>query len=182
MRPASCLDTDLCVTFQLTHPSRGATQRKIRYLNPKYISTHTPLAGCDFGVKDITSAEMHFNSHTPRGVRQKSASCWQLVDEDFNSHTPRGVRHTIRVSPYYKKIISTHTPLAGCDSGLFLLGIIRIISTHTPLAGCDVSIGARGCRSGDFNSHTPRGVRLMYPFAFVFRQSISTHTPLAGCD
>ena len=78
--------------------------------------------------------------------------------------------------------ISTHTPHAGCDEILRALKAEQEISTHTPHAGCDpiksLSAGTdlkfqlthpmRGATlnvsidyliSGDFNSHTPCGVR-----------------------
>ena len=55
--------------------------------------------------------------------------------------------------------ISTHTPLAGRDSGKASRCRLQKISTHTPLAGRDLN------------------------FIFLlFKNSISTHTPLAGRD
>ena len=56
-------------------------------------------------------------------------------------------------------VISTHTPLAGCDPSFVLAQTSQLISTHTPLAGCDYLLALK-CK----------------------QNSISTHTPLAGCD
>ncbi len=126
-----------CVGFQLTHPSRGATAcRGTRVYEI-----------CDF------------NSHTPRGVRL-SPFCTKDAFSNFNSHTPRGVRRHARQQVFVIFLISTHTPLAGCDFKFFLYNItILIISTHTPLAGCDLLAGMLISISVNFNSHTPRGVR-----------------------
>ncbi len=82
---------------------------------------------------------------------------------------------------------------------------IELISTHTPLAGCDLrGEYPAGNHYGDFNSHTPRGVRpsccpssasnMLFQLTHPSRgattalglmdeiSDISTHTPLAGCD
>ena len=124
--------------FQLTHPSRGATPKSPSIARLSWISTHTPLAGCDLSFREVFQPYFYFNSHTPRGVRHA-----QTCPDSRRLH------------------ISTHTPLAGCDT----LKLVRIaavyifqlthpsrgatyrlhcamflltyISTHTPLAGCD---------------------------------------------
>ncbi len=57
--------------FLLTHPSRGATINRKFFTYQLYISTHTPLTGCNryfvIGVKQ----EIHFYSHTPHGVQHQ---------------------------------------------------------------------------------------------------------------
>ncbi len=119
----------------------------------------------------------------------------------FNSHTPRGVRPVSARSMYSLTIISTHTPLAGCDAGAFpTAGRLDNISTHTPLAGCDAPCGqcraakrsfqlthpSRGATSNveieiksplDFNSHTPRGVRPLCVGADLHHAYFNSHTP-----
>ncbi len=56
------------------------------------ISTHTPLAGCDWEMIFDSVRYAHFNSHTPCGVRLKYLLENEIIARDFNSHTPCGVR------------------------------------------------------------------------------------------
>ena len=100
--------------FQLTHPTRGATAKMLLPLIYGLISTHTPHTGCDQIACYSVSTFLHFNSHTPHGVRL-IATCdtynvatfqlthptrgatflkvyFQLLQLNFNSHTPHGVR------------------------------------------------------------------------------------------
>ncbi len=123
--------------FLLTHPLRGATDYRHRLIICSYISTHTPLAGCNRLAIRLAIFNKDFYSHTPCGVQQ--LHCQMTKNTDF---------------------ISTHTPLAGCNSssnrnegrsGRFLLThplrgatiytrcirTLHRISTHTPLAGCN---------------------------------------------
>ncbi len=146
------------------------------------ISTHTPLAGCDEIPAGQFPRWCHFNSHTPRGVRPAAQDFISKIG-NFNSHTPRGVRLALGNNRKMKKrfqlthpsrgatqrsnfsaagsLISTHTPLAGCDlKRRVVLGMYGGISTHTPLAGCDPQIPRSLDHGKHFNSHTPRGVRL----------------------
>ncbi len=125
--------------FQLTHPSRGATWvcPVCGCITP--ISTHTPLAGCDSGARSVLNLVLDFNSHTLRGVRQR-----------FNNY------HII------SDCISTHTPLAGCDVVAWGSGMPRVSFQLThPSRGATSAAAIIAYCIGDFNSHTPRGVRLM---------------------
>ncbi len=124
-----------------------------------WISTHTPLTGCNIlDIRDEKTAK-HFYSHTPHGVQHNSM-------QDGN----------------IQRNISTHTPLTGCNGNKYSVSIVNMsfllthpsrgatnlsdnindyknISTHTPLTGCNVK------------KDTPRQVAV-----------ISTHTPLTGCN
>ena len=55
--------------------------------------------------------------------------------------------------------ISTHTPHAGCDTGLPDFQPDSPISTHTPHVGCDCVYWRFCFAIVNFNSHTPCGVR-----------------------
>ena len=100
--------------------------------------------------------------------------------------------------------ISTHTPLAGRDSGSaayagrcrkFLLTrpsrdvtrkgqkqvTKKLISTHTPLAGRD-SIALLIIALTSISTHTPLAGRDFMITGIVITIKISTHTPLAGRD
>ncbi len=143
-----------------------------------FISTHTPLAGCDDPF--LTSNFLPF--------------LFQLT------HPSRGATKR-NISAARDPIISTHTPLAGCDRNILVMSASYIyISTHTPLAGCDKicpgawgtisafqlthpSRGATSVRDGsptvfiDFNSHTPRGVRQHKEVTHNGKIHFNSHTP-----
>ncbi len=75
-------------------------------------------------------------------------------------------------------MISTHTPLAGCDVYSIACWSRRAhFNSHTPRG---VRLQARKGRPGigDFNSHTPRGVRLKQsPLWFTVMINFNSHTP-----
>ncbi len=58
--------------------------------------------------------------------------------------------------------ISTHTPREGRDDFYRLDAILRHISTHTPREGRDFSTTTASRKARNFNSHAPRGARLMF--------------------
>ncbi len=106
-----CLMNDRISTHT---PLAGCDHNLYTHVYYEYISTHTPLAGCDPRIRRCKGSDKHFNSHTPRGVRQQDGVVCLMNDR-----------------------ISTHTPLAGCDHNLYTHVYYEYISTHTPLAGCD---------------------------------------------
>ena len=76
--------------FLLTHPSRGATHYYFCNAAQTFISTHTPLTGCNgkFRVPDTNAS--NFYSHTPHGV-QLNARPQHLLDILFLlTHPSRG--------------------------------------------------------------------------------------------
>ena len=70
VRPCSSARCVHGITFQLTHPTRGAT-------------------GASF---EKSMSKVDFNSHTPHGVRLTSQLLPYSNQCNFNSHTPHGVR------------------------------------------------------------------------------------------
>ena len=144
------------------------------------ISTHAPLARCDTNPAAYGANKKDFNSRTScevrpiRRVGKQHVNLFQLTHllrgatggavlppadtQDFNSRTscevrPRPPAYTGRPS------ISTHAPLARCDTLTVSPSLRSMISTHAPLARCDLFTGHCGPPT-----------------------SISTHAPLARCD
>ena len=78
--------------------------------------------------------------------------------------------------------ISTHAPLARCDSFRRIHLPQMQISTHAPLARCDCSNGVSCRDDSDFNSRTSCEVRRTGIALCSGRNPISTHAPLARCD
>ena len=56
--------------FLLTHPSRGATMLVLLAFSLIWISTHTPLTGCNRQAWMMLFILLNFYSHTPHGVQQ----------------------------------------------------------------------------------------------------------------
>ena len=100
----------------------------------------------------------NFYSHAPRGARHQPNKQY-LNGLIFLLTRPSRGATKIKYLADIKKLISTHTPLAGRDRFRTESGETLSISTHTPLAGRD--------RTGSI------------PEKF---SQISTHTPLAGRD
>ena len=129
------------MTFQSTHPLRGATPINSAIALLICISIHAPLAGCDITIRIIHPQSQYFNPRTPCGVRQISTASSQTASTFQSTHPLRG---------------ATDDPDAAVQGGE--------ISIHAPLAGCD-RVGCCGhLRFRDFNPRTPCGVRLS-PFA-----------------
>ncbi len=144
------------------------------------ISTHTPLTGCNGYWNKIRVDFPDFYSHTPHGVQQCKTERG-LIDENFYSHTPHGVQQNAEICLLCTKgfllthpsrgatksiiqykyffVISTHTPLTGCNNILYWKGWWRYISTHTPLTGCNTEDCLMVNENIDFYSHTPHGVQ-----------------------
>ena len=170
-----------CVSFQSTHPVRGATStcshlvRSTFYFNPRtpcgvrrewfsgmstsaLISIHAPRAGCDLETEEENSRIL-ISIHAPRAGCDASARSVGPSLSHFNPRTPCGVRR-LRV---------------------LLLRRGRSISIHAPRAGCDDVIMTRAIRLTNFNPRTPCGVRLEGK-PVVVGGYISIHAPRAGCD
>ena len=169
------------LTFQSTHPLRGATNRMVCVGHGVGISIHAPLAGCD-ERRALQPSRKRISIHAPL------AGCDTAYEQAHEA----------------KYGISIHAPLAGCDIYLYPLSATIRISIHAPLAGCDVELAGRitlqlnfnprtpcGVRlqiglgvggQHDFNPRTPCGVRPAWAVQLPCPAQISIHAPLAGCD
>jgi len=132
MRPSHCLRPVNTGKFQLTHPTRDATDSDGGDGGNGSISTHAPHAGCDPGLKKINwnytpfqlthptrdatpfiahpaFAEQYFNSRTPRGMRRRRGTMWTNL-KNFNSRTPRGMRLIANVRSKHNSDFNSRTP------------------------------------------------------------------------
>ena len=121
-----------------------------------------------------------FNPRAPCGARHRP--CRPLgTASDFNPRAPCGARRSGKVVYHPQVRISTHAPLAGCDTFLPDSLILIDISTHAPLAGRDNKRG-KATQDDKISTHAPlagrdRGFCNNYRYI-----QISTHAPLAGRD
>ena len=170
-----------CLQFQLTHPTRGATQNTISSSSSSVISTHTPHTGCDMKSAETSIKSLLFQlTHPTRGatLHDETPLCvclFQLTHPtrgatavhhrnytmfpNFNSHTPHGVRRGRSNSPSdFFQFQLTH-PTRGATGSTDKNRTKIFISTHTPHTGCDT----KGLKKKN-------------------AKCISTHTPHTGCD
>ena len=169
--------------FQLTHPTRGATARSLVTAQFRvHFNSHTP-----HGVRQITRLNVlickNISTHTPHtGCDNHRKRLSRQGYPNFNSHTPHGVRHMLLLLHLRLQHFNSHTP-----HGVRLLNLICcvacvIISTHTPHTGCDQIICSDFRRQHKFQlTHPTRGATQMLEVT-VPLLAISTHTPHTGCD
>ena len=136
VRPRQNMDSRTVVTFQSTHPLRGATCAAGLTQAALAISIHAPLAGCDTSLALTLAVRMAFQS----------------------THPLRGATLTTSVQMVRQRFQSTH-PLRGATYGCGPEADWLQISIHAPLAGCDRSTSRRTHSPRNFNPRTPCGVR-----------------------
>ena len=125
------------VTFQSTHPTRGATLHSGVFAFFNAVSIHAPHTGCDYWSSCLSSRVVFqsthptrgatcffrifgacskcFNPRTPHGVRLVYGALLYL-DGCFNPRTPHGVRPHRPTRRYRALQVSIHAPHTGCDS------------------------------------------------------------------
>ena len=148
-------------------------------------------------------SQSHFYSHTPHGVQQIAYAPCMGHTKFLLTHPSRGATVSGGKS-LFSSVISTHTPLTGCNPCLYCPYNRNHISTHTPLTGCNETDTRERVEALNFYSHTPHGVQhiplllylplpsflLTHPsrgatekmIAHFIERPISTHTPLTGCN
>ena len=96
--------------FQSTHPLRGATLRDIRAVCAIQISIHAPLAGCD-DSKCARNPIQSISIHAPlAGCDVRSIRCLEDGESNFNPRTPCGVRRAWRCEPTCARYFNPRTP------------------------------------------------------------------------
>ena len=126
------------VTFQSTHPMRGATP----------VSSSPPVSSSDFnprtpcGVRHAMMTYATFialfqSTHPMRGATGAGSGI-SLNQKYFNPRTPCGVRlAAVSSDTGLCPFQSTH-PLRGATCGFSVDRVRAPISIHAPLAGCDL--------------------------------------------
>ena len=126
------------VTFQSTHPARGATTDhrtgggRTVYFNPRTprgvrlmeidgilvrldISIHAPREGCDADLHGSSSGDPTISIHAPREGcdANKMGTSMQMIQFQ-STHPARGATRLAIISPPQNNI-SIHAPREGCD-------------------------------------------------------------------
>ncbi len=122
------------------------------------ISTHTPLAGCNCLYMGEMTLFYNFYSHTPCGV-QPYVFLLIIIWSNFYSHTPCGVQLQYSQRKLQLSVFLLTHPLRGATVKVRVCGLYHGISTHTPLAGCNTGCSRKWHGLAHFYSHTPCGVQ-----------------------
>ena len=165
--------------FLLTHPLRGATRpAAIKWHKSPDFYSHTPC-GVQHVLHGKNKRDQDFYSHTPCGVQQLRYCCRQWSIRFLLTHPLRGATKTAGKS-MSEALISTHTPLAGCNVIFVFFVVYFVISTHTPLAGCNITAIDLQHYQNDFYSHTPCGVQLKPDMPIIPPSTFLLTHPLRG--
>ena len=147
------------LTFQFTHPGRGATRGACADRYATTVSIHAPREGCDHNPPPYGGARKRFNSRTPGGVRRlldvgltllysvsihapregcdSARTSRRPTTSCFNSRTPGGVRLMLHnVSGGSWGFQFTHPGRGATLSVGGTPGDLRV-SIHAPREGCD---------------------------------------------
>ena len=138
VRPVVCPRRELVSLFQSTHPSRGATLVTLVTCTPfgVFQSTH-PSRGATSSDSNLWISSSVFQStHPLRGATSTVFSAWASPWVFQSTHPLRGATTIPERHTAYRRVISIHAPLAGCD---FIDGIVFPIAprrrrTH-PVSG-----------------------------------------------
>ena len=166
--------------FQSTHPLRGATRLSWAMMPPSLFQSTHPLRGAT-RVSDYAASHDGISIHAPLAGCDHPQRSRRGCDKYFNPRTPCGVRRDRLHILAPTMTISIHAPLAGCDPMHGRVATAKIcISIHAPLAGCDASGTCDRARQEYFNPRTPCGVRpRMFSTHVLIAAFQSTH-PLRG--
>ena len=103
------------VTFQFTHPGKGATTPRRCERPQRRVSIHAPWEGCDLRGSSSASLSVTFQFTHPG----KGATCSRPLGTHarggFNSRTLGRVRQSYRRQPPDGHAVSIHAPWEGCD-------------------------------------------------------------------
>ena len=147
------------LTFQSTHPSRGATSKCSHFRLPNQYFNPRTLHGVRLVEDGLSPKTVLFQStHPSRGAT--SVRCAEQALLKFQStHPSRGATHELCPGRSTWIFQSTH-PSRGATKWTGLRKQQEKISIHAPLTGCDGKANKSSTLSGyDFNPRTPHGVR-----------------------
>ena len=105
----------LLISFQSTHPMRGATGLPVicRIGSLEFQSTH-PMRGATSDLIRLTLIKEYFNPRTPCGVRPCKNNRHHAIGGFQSTHPMRGATvPDVTINP--PVCISIHAPHAGCD-------------------------------------------------------------------
>ena len=104
------------ITFQFTHPARGATWARETKREERAVSIHAPREGCDFVLQAYLSISFMFQfTHPARGATAKEA--YEIGDIDVSIHAPREGCDLAQRAVHLLVVVSIHAPREGCDRG-----------------------------------------------------------------
>ncbi len=141
------------------------------------ISIHAPRGG-----SDVIGCGRCFYSiisiHAPRGGSDPQAAAPRAPErEKFQSTLPAGGATREYFRALDPRLISIHAPRGGSDEKKSQNSCFFEISIHAPRGGSDIKIIVSEHHSFYFNPRSPRGERLLLPFAVPTNYYFNPRSP-----
>ena len=175
--------TSVLLSFQFTHPGKGATIMSLTFFSDNIVSIHAPWEGCDYRERHCQIAAPLFQfTHPGRGAtRRLSTVAPRLLS--FNSRTPGGVRpHRHHRGCRQCEFQFTHPGRGATLSCRLVICIWSCFNSRTPGGVRRLRDTSLKLLSLCFNSRTPGGVRLTIGYGIRLPRTVSIHAPREGCD
>ena len=137
---AACLNACWpCLSFQSTHPVRGATRALVSDERAALLSIHAPREGCDIFRRTVSGRATIFQStHPVRGAT--SSTVFRLPTSNFQStHPVRGATRSWTRGRSPSAFQSTH-PVRGATREHRVVKLADRLSIHAPREGCDTRL------------------------------------------
>ena len=169
------------VTFQSTHPARGATGINIWDSNGHMISIHAPRERCDSGMcRDCSAARISI--HAPRERCDACGPYTRRAALHFNPRTPREVRRICPTTSNLSVFISIHAPRERCDfPAVYLRAGQPDFNPRTPREVRPLNLHPREFTNLFQSTHPARGATSQPLMLFLYG-AISIHAPRERCD
>ena len=149
------------LTFQFTHPGRGATLLMLILMLLRLVSIHAPREGCDIKPARANRRRSRVSIHAPREGCDILKWEFRNIKPLVSIHAPREGCDICKISLFLlKSSFNSRTPGGVRLDSIFSVRFDGTVSIHAPREGCD---SGWTCCSSDaycFNSRTPGGVRL----------------------
>ena len=164
MRQTTACNSSSLLSFQSTHPMRGATT-VTDHADPLFeISIHAPHAGCDFcsGGEGMPSAAFQ-STHPMRGA----TASWRSPSSSFrrfqSTHPMRGATLLFKTFSFSAVDFNPRTPCGVRRSTSQKNVSAKPFQSTHPMRGATCRPIDYGVGFGYFNPRTPCGVRLFHP-------------------
>ena len=163
--------------FQSTHPARGATCDRSVTQGSSGISIHAPREGCDFLFLILVLSRTYFNPRTPRGVRR----CVTVAVRNISTisiHAPReGCDHPASLIPFRSMGFQSTHPARGATYHVVSVHLSAVFQSTHPARGATCSWPDFPGDLRYFNPRTPRGVRRRTVIHILAHVNFNPRTP-----
>ena len=180
------------LSFQFTHPGRGATYTHNGLTVSLSVSIHAPREGCDANDMVCSPTHTSFNSRTPGGVRHRLerflpagyafqfthpgrgatnvASAFDGAGAEFQfTHPGRGATGLYFLYRQNEQSFNSRTPGGVRPQSGSPTAPVGVVSIHAPREGCDGKDAIKGDFSKFQFTHPGRGATVVQILRYIKR-------------